>query len=442
MRDDRLTSGDVLEGRYRVVTRIGRGGMADVYRAEDLAEGRPVALKVFRDDIAEAVDPSRTTRETKLLSGVHHPTVVEVLGASSPEAQLTFLVMELVPGCDLGHLVGNGPLEPERAREIACDVADALALLHERRLVHRDVKPANILVLDGEAAAATGVAAKLTDLGIALAVDDTRLTATDSILGTAAYLSPEQVRGGAVGPASDVYSLGLVLIESLTGERAYSGGLAEAAVARLNRPPTLPGTASPALAALLARMTALDPDLRPSASEVAQSLRDLAGDMTADQFPETAAMSAPELVSAARAELEPEPAPVPSAPPTPRPHLTGLLAAAAALIVVLGSGVGLMLAGPARPTAELAAVQPLAGDTVQPSAPPSPAPSPSATARPADHHLTLASNVAPRPTTTHRKPAPTHAVQAAPAPVQHATAKKQSKHHKQAKHKGSGKHGK
>src|SRR4051812_35050516 len=107
MRVDRLTPDDVLDGRYRVVGRIGRGGHADVYRAEDLRAGGEVALKLFHEDVAEAVDPSRTTRETRLLAGVHHPTVVEVLGSSAPDAQLTYLVMELVPGCNLGDLVGR-----------------------------------------------------------------------------------------------------------------------------------------------------------------------------------------------------------------------------------------------------------------------------------------------------------------------------------------------
>jgi serine/threonine protein kinase len=270
--------GDVLAGRYEIQSELGRGGMATVYRGKDLRLQRPVAIKVFRGGFAEAVDPQRTTQEMRLLAAVNHPSVVSVLDASNGDGVFgAFLVMELVVGDDLGALLhrARGALSADFARRIIADVASALAVLHGQGVVHRDVKPANILVPTAATSSSTAVAAKLTDFGIAQLVDGARLTGPDSILGTAAYLSPEQVRGAAPRPASDVYSLGLVLLETLTGKRAFPGPAAEAAMARLHRPPALPEDASPALADLLSRMTALDPDHRPPAEDVASALREL-----------------------------------------------------------------------------------------------------------------------------------------------------------------------
>ncbi|WP_162850823.1 serine/threonine-protein kinase [Amnibacterium kyonggiense] len=284
--------GDVLAGRYELLAELGRGGMATVFSGMDLRLQRRVAIKVFRGGFAEAVDPQRTTQEMRLLAAVNHPSVVAVLDASNGDGVFgAFLVMELVVGDDLGALLhrARGPLAADFARRIVADVASALAALHERGVVHRDVKPANILVPRAASSGASGVAAKLTDFGIAQLVDGARLTAPDSILGTAAYLSPEQVKGAPPRPASDVYSLGLVLLEALTGKRAFPGPAAEAAMARLQRPPALPEDASPALADLLSRMTALDPAHRPPAADVAAALRELlVGRVTAPDATQTA----------------------------------------------------------------------------------------------------------------------------------------------------------
>src|SRR4051812_18773316 len=197
--EDEPAPGDVLGGRYEILGELGRGGMATVYRGRDLRLSRKVAVKVFRDGFAEAVDPRRTSQEMHLLAGVDHPAIVSVLDASNGDGRFgSYLVMELVVGDDLGALLARarGPLSADFARRIVGDVASALELLHGQGVVHRDVKPGNILVCAGAAQNPQGVTAKLTDFGIAQMVDGAALTAPDSILGTAAYLSPEQVRGG------------------------------------------------------------------------------------------------------------------------------------------------------------------------------------------------------------------------------------------------------
>jgi serine/threonine protein kinase len=292
MAEREATTGDVLGGRYELQAELGRGGMATVFSGMDLRLQRRVAIKVFRGGFSEAVDPQRTTQEMRLLAAVNHPSVVSVLDASNGDGVFgAFLVMELVVGDDLGRLLhrARGALSADFARRIVADVAGALATLHAQGVVHRDVKPANILVPTSASTSSSGVAAKLTDFGIAQLVDGARLTAPDSILGTAAYLSPEQVRGAPPRPASDIYSLGLVLLEALTGKRAFPGSAAEAAMARLQRPPALPEDASPALADLLSRMTALDPSHRPAAADVAGTLRDLlVGRVTAPDATQTA----------------------------------------------------------------------------------------------------------------------------------------------------------
>ncbi|HEV7624542.1 MAG TPA: serine/threonine-protein kinase [Amnibacterium sp.] len=391
---ERPCTGALIDGRYRVGALLGRGGAADVWRATDVVTGVDVALKAFREDAAIAVDPDRAARETAATQGVHHPAVVEVLGTC---AEPTCLVLELVEGEDLGALLLDGPLPAETVREIGADIADALAVLHARRLVHRDVKPGNILVPERPGP----VAAKLTDFGIVAALDGARLTATDAILGTAAYLSPEQVAGGAVGTAGDVYSLGLVLLESLTGARAFPGGLAESAVARLNRPPRLPDDASPGLASLLAAMTALDPAARPHATEVARALRELAGGMTGEA-PATAVVVRMPAVRIA------------SAPAGRPPALTRLVGAAAAVAVVLGTGMALLADGRAPvavPAADgTAAVAPA---VVPSTSPPLPRPTPTRTA--ALHAVLAAATTssahpgATHTTRTERHAAPSHA---------------------------------
>ena len=256
--------------RYSLEEIIGRGGMADVYRATDQVLGRPVAVKLLRDVTASEPERARFTAEARTLAKLNHAGLVTVLDAGTSGDQ-PYLVMELVDGPTLADCCSGAALDLERVAPIGSQLADALAYAHATGIVHRDVKPANVLLgADGRV--------WLTDFGIArLLGDSARHTRTGLTIGSPAYLSPEQVSGAEVTTAADIYSLGLVLLEALTGERAYTGSPTEAAFARLSRPPAIPERLPGGWRTLLTSMTALDPVERPTAAEVAVAVRQLAG---------------------------------------------------------------------------------------------------------------------------------------------------------------------
>lgn len=262
-------SPEVLADRYALEDLLGRGGMADVHRATDRVLGRPVAVKVLRDTADEETDRLRFTAEARTLAGLSHPGLVMVLDAGTT-AERPYLVMELVEGQTLARCCAGQALDPARVAAIGTQLADALAYAHARGVVHRDVKPGNVLLGESDRV-------KLADFGIAKIIGDTvRHTRTGHAIGTAAYLSPEQVRGEEVTPAVDVYSLGLVLLESLTGERAFPGSPTESALARLTRDPEIPTSLTAPWRELLAAMTASDAPARPTAEDAATRLRELA----------------------------------------------------------------------------------------------------------------------------------------------------------------------
>ncbi|MFC6321385.1 serine/threonine-protein kinase [Nocardioides sp. GCM10027113] len=258
----------MLGDRYELGERLGSGGMADVYRATDRLLHRDVAVKVLRDVAGNDSDRDRFTAEARTLAGLSHHGLVTVLdaGLAGAAAERPFLVLELVEGSTLADEIRLGPVATDRVAALGRHVAEALAYAHGRDVVHRDVKPGNVL-LDRDHRA------KLADFGIAkLLGDSAGHTRTGMTIGSAAYLAPEQVRGEPVTPAVDVYSLGLVLLEALTGERAFPGPAMEAAVARLHRDPDIPGHLPGRWAETLRAMTAADPAARPSAREVASML--------------------------------------------------------------------------------------------------------------------------------------------------------------------------
>lgn len=248
-----------LAGRYALRERVGTGGMADVFVARDTRLERDVAVKLFRPEAADGLD--RGSAEARLLAGLDHPGLVRVLDMDSSElpGDKPYLVMELIDGPDLGVLLRtHGPLGREDVRLMALDLVRTLQYIHGRGIVHRDIKPSNVLT-------------RRTDPHSGL-FDDERMTASGQVIGSAAYFSPEQARGDGVGQASDIYSLGLLMIEALTGERAFPGTGVEGVLARLHRCPSIPHAAGPALSALLISMTLDIPEDRPDAAGLLHTL--------------------------------------------------------------------------------------------------------------------------------------------------------------------------
>ncbi|WP_233197726.1 serine/threonine-protein kinase [Cryobacterium sp. Y57] len=276
--------GSLLADRFSIESLIGAGGMASVYRATDTALGRTVAVKLFRAD-GGASDPERQSGEIALLASLNHFALVTLFDAGTAlvdGAPRAFIVMELVDGPDLRARIESGPLPSLDVAIMGADLAEALHYVHEQGIIHRDVKPANVL-LAPSGFPGRGMHAKLADFGIARLLDETRLTATGSLLGTASYLSPEQALGGVIAAPTDVYSLGLVLLECLTGVRAYPGTAVESAMARLQRQPEIPSQLGRRWTDVLRAMTARDFADRPTAADAAGLLRALAtGDSNAD----------------------------------------------------------------------------------------------------------------------------------------------------------------
>ena len=279
VRDDGIRR--VIAGRYRLGDPIGSGGRGSVFEAVDPMLHRDVAIKVFRPTSTTAVDVRLQEAEARLLAGLNHYALttlfdagVDTTDAAEPRV---YLVMERIPGVDLKHRIRrDGPLTPAQVAFLGFDLAEGLQYVHEHGFLHRDIKPANVLLADRNID--SRIRGKLADFGIASLIgstDDRRWSS-----GTTAYLSPEQVDGQEPTTASDVYALGLVLLEALTGVVAFPGHAEESAFARLDRDPAIPPSVPAELAAVLRRMTALLPEERPALDEVALafqavSLRDL-----------------------------------------------------------------------------------------------------------------------------------------------------------------------
>jgi eukaryotic-like serine/threonine-protein kinase len=325
--------GDVFDGRYRIHALLARGGMADVYRAHDERLGRDVAVKVLR----EVEHQERFAVEARTLARLNHPNLVALLDAGT-HGDAAYLVLELLGGETVATLLQAGPLGPERSAEIGVAVGGALAYIHEREIVHRDVKPSNLMLDDRGTV-------RLADFGIARLIGGASLTGTQQTVGTMAYLAPEQLRGELVTSAADVYSLGLVLLECLTGRRVFEGTPVEAGMARLASDPSIPASLPPPWRPLLASMTAGDARYRPSAEQVAHRLQGREpGVGPAVAAPLGAAATPTMAATRAGAAVPPTRTAVASGPPVRRRKrrrgglLLGL--AAAALLLVLIAVIG------------------------------------------------------------------------------------------------------
>jgi eukaryotic-like serine/threonine-protein kinase len=297
--------------RYALESRIATGGMGEVWRASDTVLGRPVAVKLLKAEYADnATFRSRFETEARHAASLHHPGVAAVydFGEASPDERAgdgsgvarPYLVMELVDGQPLSALLEPGQaLDPEATRDLLAQAADALGAAHEAGIVHRDVKPANLLVTPRRTV-------KITDFGIARAAEGMSLTETGQVMGTPQYLSPEQAQGGTATPASDVYSLGVVAFECLAGRRPFVAETAVAtALAHLREPvPELPDDVPADLASVVRRAMAKAPEERFSdGAELAAALRNPA-----------AVAAGPD-----RTQVLTGPAPVPVPPPSTAP---------------------------------------------------------------------------------------------------------------------------
>ena len=221
-------------GEFRLIREIGRGGMGIVYEAEQQSLERRVALKIL--PAGGALDERlviRFLREARTAARLRHPGIVQIITSGSAEGLLYF-AMELVEGHPLDDVIASGPLSPERAATIAAEVADALAHAHEAGLVHRDVKPGNLLIDE------TG-RVKITDFGLVQESTGPRATLSQHVLGTPSYMSPEQASGERVDPRSDIYGLGAVLYAMLAGRPPYEGQVPAVVLGRLvsGPPPSL-----------------------------------------------------------------------------------------------------------------------------------------------------------------------------------------------------------
>jgi serine/threonine-protein kinase len=267
----------VLAGRYRLDGPIAAGAVGEVWRGLDVVLDRPVAVKLLRAGYGQHPETlARFRAEARHAGSLSHPGIAHVYDYCEPDPpHPPFLVMELVDGPSLAGLLAGGALDPARVMDVVAQAAAGLQAAHQAGMVHRDIKPGNLLVgRDG--------LVKITDFGIAHAAGSAPVTRTGTMVGTPAYLAPERVAGAAATPASDLYSLGVVAYECLVGAPPFSGIPLEVALAHRDRPfPPLPAAVPGEVAALVAELAVKDPVGRPaSAGQVADWAGQLRDGMT------------------------------------------------------------------------------------------------------------------------------------------------------------------
>jgi eukaryotic-like serine/threonine-protein kinase len=253
----------LLSDRYRLDDLIAAGGMGQVWRATDLVLGRPVAVKLLRAEYVQHPETlARFRAEARHAGSLSHPHIARIYDYGEADAtHPPFLVMELVDGPPLTQLLANGPMEPARVMDMVAQAADGLAAAHAAGLVHRHIKPGNLLL-------APPGQVKITDFGIAYAAGSAPITRTGMLIGTPAYVAPERVTGGGAAPASDLYSLGIVAYECLAGTLPFSGTAMEVALSHQMRAlPPLPAAVPAEVSALVAELTAKDPAARPAGAQ-------------------------------------------------------------------------------------------------------------------------------------------------------------------------------
>ena len=274
-------SAQIVGGRYRVERALGHGGMATVHLARDDRLGRDVAIKRLSEAMSgDEIFRERFMREARTAAGLSHPNIVAVFDVGEEDGT-PFIVMEWVEGGTLAELLAqNGPLDPDRAVDLVLQACAGLEHAHEAGLVHRDIKPQNLLVRADDTL-------KIVDFGIARPVDGTQLTLAGTILGTAAYLAPEQALGERVTPAADLYSLGAVTYELLSGRPPYTfESLAELAVKQREGPPPPIDGVSQELQDVVRRCLAPDPADRPvSAAGLAHELAQASPELPTESIP-------------------------------------------------------------------------------------------------------------------------------------------------------------
>jgi serine/threonine protein kinase len=337
------TQGSLLDDRYRVIRHLGSGGMASVLLCEDERLGREVAVKRLHADSPVDVE-QRFKREAKLGASLNHPNLVSVFDTATDDEGV-LIVMEYVDGEPLSRLLRRGPLRPDEVRRMVVDVGDALDHAHAQGVVHRDVKPGNVLIRED------GVT-KLADLGIATASDGTRITRSGIVLGTAAYMAPEQLEGRDIGPAADTYALAAIAFEALSGRKPREGRTPMEIAHQLatQGPPDLSAVwpkAPPAATEVLKRGLARDPEDRPgSAGEFARELADALQEPTAPT--RRFARAEPPTTAAAAAAATPPRAPARAAASAPRrrhPNVAALVLGIALLGLVLAAVAGALISG-------------------------------------------------------------------------------------------------
>ena len=326
---------ETLAGRYELRGLLGHGGMGDVYDGWDVRLGRPVAVKVLRSDLAAAADIRlRFESEARTAATINHPNVVAVYD-SGEDGDRPFIVMERLPGRTLADEIAEAPMTPDRVRAVLADVLSALGAAHAAGVLHRDIKPGNVLF-------STAGAVKVTDFGIAKTAESNQ-TATGEVLGTVAYLSPDRIEGKPAGVTDDLYAVGVMGYEMVAGFRPFAGdnilSVARAILQHDATPlRTLSPSADPMLVGTIERAMAPDPVSRfPDAESMRRALLvqpmhpPAAPPVPAAVPPATRAFTSPIPPSAAYAAQ-----PAPATRSRRRPLMAAGLAAAAIVVVVVG----------------------------------------------------------------------------------------------------------